>query len=159
MAHAIPAKSEGEPTESPRGAASAIREERSAPHHALAAGIAMEAHLQSVRDELMAMDGAPVLGEARSRALNHLTEAERLHGEFLRVTAHDLRNPLSAIRGQAQLLGRRLTRVESGAALDLDRVAAGMTAIDAAVGRSVNLIAALLDRTGPDHTGRDGSGG
>jgi len=97
-------------------------------------------------DELaaMAMDGG--LGEAANRAIASLREAEHQRQEFLRSVAHDLRNPLSAVRGQAQLMTRRLRRDrEAGITSDLARLQHGLEAIDAAAMRLSDLITRLLE--------------
>jgi signal transduction histidine kinase len=103
-------------------------------------------HLRAALDELEAMAGEGASAAARARAVAHLREAERQREVFGRATAHDLRNPLAAIRGQVQLLARRARRAEAeGAPLDLGRVRQGVDAIEAAVDRGAALLAELLD--------------
>lgn len=82
----------------------------------------------------------------RERALASLRAADRGHRAFCRAAAHDLRNPLSAIRGQSQLLTRRLRReADAGVPPDVDRLSGGLTAIDDAVSRLTVLIVDLLE--------------
>jgi PAS domain S-box-containing protein len=66
---------------------------------------------------------------------------EQLQEEFLSALAHDLKNPLTTVRGQTQLLRRRLAR---GEAPD-GRLHAGLESIDAAARRMTRLIDELAD--------------
>jgi PAS domain S-box-containing protein len=61
---------------------------------------------------------------------------------FVEAVAHDLKNPLAAASGQAQLLRLRLRR---GAPPDPEALATGLAGIEAAVARTVGLIEELLD--------------
>ncbi|MDP9363424.1 MAG: hypothetical protein M3Q10_04195, partial [Chloroflexota bacterium] len=56
---------------------------------------------------------------------------------------HDLRNPLTALRGQAQLLGRRARRDAAG--VEASRVRQGVEAIEEAADRTAALVDRLLD--------------
>lgn len=76
------------------------------------------------------------------RDISARKELERQKDEFLSIVAHDLRNPLTAIKGHAQLLSHR-ARQEENRQDDLKR----LQAIDAQVGRMVDLIGRLLDLT------------
>lgn len=68
--------------------------------------------------------------------------AERLQQEFLDGVAHDLRNPLAAVKGQAQLLLRQIAkRGEIGP----ERLLAGLRGIDASVEQMTAQIAELQD--------------
>jgi PAS domain S-box-containing protein len=75
--------------------------------------------------ELRRKDGTTVSVEARAtvvdlpegpvhisavRDVSERREFDRLHGELLSTISHDLKNPLTAIHGQAQLLRRRARR-------------------------------------------------
>ena len=85
------------------------------------------------------------------RALDARSEAERLAGElrhavttrddFLASAAHDLRNPLSAIRGSADLVQRMLERGEA----QPERLAAAVAHIQSASRRIAGMLDAFLD--------------
>ncbi len=68
--------------------------------------------------------------------------AEEERETFAATAAHDLKTPLTALRGQAQLMLRRsrLGRLGEGPALET-----GLGAIDAAVGRMVALVDEMMD--------------
>ena len=68
--------------------------------------------------------------------------AEEERETFAATAAHDLKTPLTALRGQAQLMLRRsrLGRLGAGPALET-----GLEAIDAAVGRMVALVDEMMD--------------
>lgn len=67
---------------------------------------------------------------------------EEVQGEFLTTLAHDLKNPLTTVRGQTQLMRRR---IERGEALDVNRLRTGLEAIDLAAIRITNLMDELGD--------------
>ena len=67
---------------------------------------------------------------------------ERMHEEFISAVAHDLKNPLTTVRGQSQLLRRRLER---GEAPDATRLEAGLEGIDSAAARMSRQIDELTD--------------
>ena len=74
-----------------------------------------------------------------------LTEQKRAEDDwraFVDATAHDLRNPLTAVLGQTQLLQRRLQR---GAALSPADGAPRLAAIASAANRAASLIDDLMD--------------
>ena len=100
-------------------------------------------HLDAAIVSLQAMD--PAAPEAaRDAALAALAEAVRKQDAFLHAAAHDLRNPLAGIQGQAQLLRRRARRIGTPA-FDPNRFDEGLAAIEAAVARTAVLIDRLLD--------------
>ena len=66
---------------------------------------------------------------------------QRQKDEFLSAVAHDLRTPLTTIKGRAQILSRR---VQTGQA-DADQVFDGLQRIDAGATRMIALINELLD--------------
>ena len=67
---------------------------------------------------------------------------DRLQEEFVSALAHDLKNPLTTVRGQTQLLRRRLER---GEALDVTRLESALEGIDAAAVRMTRLLDELGD--------------
>ena len=75
---------------------------------------------------------------ARSQA----EAALRLRTELMEMVAHDLRTPLTAIKGTAQLLGRRVAASE---AIDAGRLDEGLKQIDAAAARMMTILSDLLD--------------
>jgi signal transduction histidine kinase len=84
--------------------------------------------------------------EERERALAEAErgreEAERAHASlqtFLGVVAHDLRAPLTSIRGNAEMLRRR------GAAADADRQRRRLESIEEQSGRMNRMIGSLVD--------------
>jgi signal transduction histidine kinase len=82
------------------------------------------------------IDGAMGVGLAYFvRAIEEVKE------EVLLTAAHDLRNPLTSIKGTAQLIRRRLER----AAPNLDEARRGLTQIDEQATRMMVLLAELLD--------------
>lgn len=83
-----------------------------------------------------ALDGASAL------ALTVLTEqVERMREEFLATIVHDLRQPLTKIRGYAQLADRALDQPAS----DVSRVKGGLSRIIAATDELQSLLATLVD--------------
>jgi len=81
--------------------------------------------------------------ETRDRALLDLRRAIGQREEFLASISHDLKNPLAAIKGQAQLLERRVRR---SAAVDPDAAVGSLAAGLAGIGASVSRMAALIDQ-------------
>ena len=113
------------------------------PSRSAAASQASRRHLGAALTILAAMDvAAPVL--ARDAALAELRDAIRDQDDFLHAAAHDLRNPLTAIRGHVQLLQRRARRTGTPE-FDPSRFDDGLAGIDLAVARTMELIDALLD--------------
>jgi signal transduction histidine kinase len=86
------------------------------------------------RRAAIAIDNARLYSEARS--------AVRARDELLSIVSHDLQSPLSVIKGQANLLTRRLER---GGAPDPSGVLEGLARIDAEVAKTSRLIGDLLD--------------
>jgi len=71
-------------------------------------------------------------------------DAVRMRDEFLAAVSHDLKNPLGAIKGTAQLLQRAVRRSNTPEAA---RIGDGLQRIDAIVTRMTRLIDSLLDIT------------
>jgi PAS domain S-box-containing protein len=74
-----------------------------------------------------------------------ITDRKRVEGEreaFAAAAAHDLKTPLTSLKGHTQLLLRRVRR---GQAVDISALEAGLGAIDAATGRMLALVEELMD--------------
>jgi signal transduction histidine kinase len=89
-----------------------------------------------------AVDVARLLFEAREIARNR--------DEFLAVASHDMRTPLAAVRGYAQLGRRQIATGEP----DLVKLDGWLAEIDGVVGRLDKLVGEMLD-TSLIHGGRD----
>lgn len=76
------------------------------------------------------------------RDVSERKQFEEVQGEFLATLAHDLKNPLTTVRGQTQLMRRRLER---GDGLDAQRLRTGLEAIDTAAIRITKLMDELGD--------------
>jgi len=114
---------------------------------AVAAAEATKAHLRQALAVLSALP--PADAEAARAAAAAILAAAKTQDAFLHAAGHDLRNPLAAIRGQVQLLQRRSRRFDLPPA-DAERLARGLAAVDAAVGRTTALVDRLLDATWRD---------
>ncbi|HEX6127517.1 MAG TPA: PAS domain-containing sensor histidine kinase [Candidatus Limnocylindria bacterium] len=71
-------------------------------------------------------------------------ENARLRDEFIAVASHDMRTPLAAIRGYAQLAGRHVERSETP---DREQLQRWLSDVDASVDRLAHLVSELLDAT------------
>lgn len=83
-----------------------------------------------------AIDAARLVWETQENA--------RLRDEFIAVASHDMRTPLAAVRGYAQLAHRHLDR---SASPDREQLGRWLRDIDASVDRLTELVAELLDAT------------
>ncbi len=82
----------------------------------------------------LAIDNARLYREAQ--------EAIGLRDEFLSLAAHELKTPITTLRGHAQLLARRL---KDRQALDLGRLRRALQIIDQQSGKLTQLITQILD--------------
>jgi PAS domain S-box-containing protein/excisionase family DNA binding protein len=82
--------------------------------------------------------------EARDQALADAQTALRVRDDFLGAISHDLRSPLSSIKGLAQLLVRQAGR---SATLESDRLLPMLTTMDSATHKMAAMIDELLDLT------------
>jgi PAS domain S-box-containing protein len=86
------------------------------------------------RRAALAVDNARLYREART--------AVRARDDFLAVAAHELRTPITGLRGFAQILRRRLRR---GGEVDVGALVDAAERIDRQAGRLAALVAQLLD--------------
>ncbi len=102
-----------------------LRDLQAANAHLLTAGI---------RERELAAESERRAGEAEA--------ALQLRDQFLSVAAHELKTPLSSLKGQAELTMRR---IERGCLPDLQQVHHALRVIDRQVDRLSALVAQLLD--------------
>jgi signal transduction histidine kinase len=106
---------------------------------------AVEMALRARRRQYELRDHLRALAEAREaerHARAVAEEAVRERDEFLASVAHDLKNPLGAIKGFAQLLQRQLSKSDT---LQPARVADHAARIEATANRAITQINELLD--------------
>jgi signal transduction histidine kinase len=77
-----------------------------------------------------------------ARLYAQVQESVRMRDEFLASVSHDLKNPLAAIKGRAQIL---LRRAEKLGAEDRERIVSGLENIDSSASRMNRLISDLMD--------------
>ena len=97
--------------------------------------------MQVLADEAAVVLESRLLIEESTR-LRAREEADRLKDEFLASISHDLRNPLTAVRGVTQVLERRIERESTIAP---ERLAAALKNIRASTTQMSDLIDQLLD--------------
>lgn len=92
-------------------------------------------------------DGNLTRGVAVFQDITALKELERHKDEFISVASHELRGPLTVIRGQAQLLQRQLHRQEKQGPLQppLVNIIESMENIESQTARLNDLVTDLLD--------------
>lgn len=100
----------------------------------------IKGHMSAVETFLSTLDANDPLIACES-ALAELRSATRAQDEFNRAISHDLRNTLTMISGQAQLLGRA---VATGT-LDPARVQTAVDRIEQAVEQTTAIIRRLSD--------------
>lgn len=86
--------------------------------------------------------GRPVRMAGVTAEITARRQAEEAQRTFVEAAAHDLRNPLTAIRGQAQLLRRRARR---GTVPEPEQLVEDLTGIEAAANRIEALLEELQD--------------
>lgn len=97
----------------------------------------------SLRDLSQRAEAVTIASPAEAvRRVEELEETIRARDEFLSSVSHDLKNPLAAIKARAQMLGRRVEKMEDPAA---ERIAEGLDAINTSVIRMTRLINDLAD--------------
>lgn len=90
---------------------------------------------------LLRPGGDPAGGVVVFRDVTERRAVQRLKDEILSIASHDLRTPLTAIKGRAQLLQRRLA---SGRATPSE-IEEGLSTVTRQVDRVIDLLALLLD--------------
>lgn len=86
-------------------------------------------------------DGVPLGGVLAVREVTAQYDLERQKEDFLSAAAHDLRTPLTSMKGRLQLLRRRAQRDM----LDADTLVTDLDRIDGGLTRMTSLITELLD--------------
>ncbi|HEX2037354.1 MAG TPA: ATP-binding protein [Chloroflexota bacterium] len=101
-------------------------------------------------DLLTALAAAAAAALNNARLYQQAQQALHQRDTFLASASHDLKNPLTAVKGQAQLLRRTLARATPPAAPDdptRHRLQEGLIAIERQTMRMVGLLDELLDLT------------
>ncbi|MGH2411484.1 MAG: PAS domain-containing sensor histidine kinase, partial [Chloroflexota bacterium] len=93
---------------------------------------------------MRAEDGGSLGAVMNLKDVTEQIETERQKDEFLSAVAHDLKTPLTTIKGQSQLLLRRLAREKT---VEPAQMFDGLSQIDSTVGRMARFIDELLDAT------------
>ena len=100
------------------------------------------AYLRDISEQKRAESEQEALRERERAALLAAQEAIRLRDDFLAVASHDLKNPLAALYGTAQLLQRTLART---GAIPADRLVSGLSGIVSSSEQMNRQIGDLLD--------------
>lgn len=99
---------------------------------------------------ILSSDGRILSGVGVFQDIEQLREVDRAKDEFLSVVAHELRNPLTSLRGNMQLLQRRLRSQADASQTDaiarLDGLIGQSDRINELVGRLLDVSRADLDR-------------
>jgi len=93
---------------------------------------------------VVAADGTRLGGVATFRDVTAQRDLERQKDDFLSAAAHDLKTPLTTIKGLAQILRRRAERAQTP---ETDKLLDGLQRIDTTSTRMAGLINELLDVT------------
>lgn len=99
------------------------------------------AHAAPLRDELGTITGSVVAFQD----ITAVKEVERLKDEFISVASHELRQPLTVIQGNAQMLKRHLKRVEHGVPLTAETLHSIAEGVETQTARLNLLVSDLLD--------------
>jgi signal transduction histidine kinase len=106
-------------------------------------------HFHEMRERLSGASAEQArLLQSERDARTAAEHASRLREQFLSVAAHELKTPVTTLRGYAQLCLRRLRqagRTTGGATLDLLALSRALERIDQQSGRMARLIEQLLD--------------
>src|SRR5581483_6394592 len=97
--------------------------------------LAAEQELQDYADELETIN-------------QKLEDADQMKDRFLSIASHELKTPITSIRGQAQLAQRRLSKQKpfpDELVTDLEGIQLALTRINDQTGRLTSLIDELLD--------------
>lgn len=92
--------------------------------------------------ELAAHAEAEALAQDNARLYQEAQQAVRLRDEFLSIAAHELRTPITSLKGYAQLLNHQLAR--SGR-LDPERLRQGLEVINRQSNKLTQLVGQLLE--------------
>ncbi|CAA9304838.1 MAG: hypothetical protein AVDCRST_MAG77-6277 [uncultured Chloroflexi bacterium] len=103
-------------------------------HAELARAASIREHAAREQAEAQARENERLLREAQA--------ALRTREEFLSVAAHELKTPVTSLRGNAQLLLRRFERAP---AVDPERIRTALSTIEQQSGKLARLVAQLLD--------------
>lgn len=107
-----------------------------------------EAVLQRSATPVTSYDGTQLGAVMTIRDVTAIRTLETQKDEFLAAIAHDLRTPLTAIKGHAQVLLRRMNRSLEYRGKESDRVS--VARIDSTASRMTALVNELLDVTSAD---------
>jgi PAS domain S-box-containing protein len=108
----------------------------------IASGIANRAYTAADLALLEDLAGRIGLAIENARLYREAQQALQARDDFLASIAHDLRNPLATIKGYAQMLQMRISRLDLP---DAERMAEMLRRIDATVARMTGLLTELID--------------
>jgi signal transduction histidine kinase len=98
--------------------------------------------LQLVAERVGAVIERSRLYDTERQAREEAEAAVAMRDEFLATVSHDLKNPLAAIKGRAQILRRRVDRLAGD---ERERFGSGLDAIDVSATRMTKIINNLMD--------------